>query len=251
MGATTEAQPKAQAPARVQAKAQTQPKAEIPISVVLKARNKWHHFESLEASRSKEKSCHRALKTNVFRYSRRRCSPQRRSRCTTFPNIRDTQSLIDILSEMGVKVTLLGEGSYTFQADDIQMDFLESEAYRKKASAIRGVYYVARSSFSPLQASQSATAPAEIKLGRRHLDTHFNGFRKTRRSLHLRQENRRLSHRCLSPHGRLCTLRRSLRHRHSQYRHGGCISPRQNDPLQRRLRALCAAAMPPAQPNGR
>ncbi|RYF55420.1 MAG: UDP-N-acetylglucosamine 1-carboxyvinyltransferase, partial [Cytophagaceae bacterium] len=54
------------------------------------------------------------------------------------PSIRDVNQLIDLLGDMGVWVTRVGEGSYRFQASDVNLDYLESDTYKRKAAALRG-----------------------------------------------------------------------------------------------------------------
>ena len=54
------------------------------------------------------------------------------------PNILDVNKLIDLLIAMGVKVTRHGNGVYTFKADDVNLDYLESDAFRADGSALRG-----------------------------------------------------------------------------------------------------------------
>ena len=54
------------------------------------------------------------------------------------PNIRDVNKLIELLSDMGVKVQKLGPESYTFQSDAVNLDYLETQDFLNKASALRG-----------------------------------------------------------------------------------------------------------------
>src|ERR1043165_8010263 len=54
------------------------------------------------------------------------------------PGIREVIALIDLLGDMGVKVTWLSESSVRFQADDINLGYLETEAYKHKAASLRG-----------------------------------------------------------------------------------------------------------------
>ncbi len=53
------------------------------------------------------------------------------------PNIRDVNKLIELLADMGVKVQQLGPESYSFQADEVNLDYLETENFLAKASALR------------------------------------------------------------------------------------------------------------------
>ncbi|HNQ13290.1 MAG TPA: UDP-N-acetylglucosamine 1-carboxyvinyltransferase [Bacteroidia bacterium] len=102
------------------------------------------------------------------------CTPERVI-INNIPDIRDVNKLIDLLQEIGVKVEQLGKGSYSFQADDIDMDFMETERFAKLASALRGSIMIV----GPLLARFGKAAipkPGGDKIGRRRLDTHFTGF---------------------------------------------------------------------------
>lgn len=93
------------------------------------------------------------------------------------PNIVDVNKLIDLLSDMGVKVTKEGPETYTFQADEVNLDFMETEEYLKKASALRGSVML----LGPLLArfgTGKLSKPGGDKIGRRRMDTHFTGFQK-------------------------------------------------------------------------
>ncbi len=91
------------------------------------------------------------------------------------PAIVDVIKLIDLLAAMGVEVTQLGEESYKFKAQHVNVDFLETEEYIKKASSLRGSIMV----LGPLLArfgKAKIPQPGGDKIGRRRLDTHFIGF---------------------------------------------------------------------------
>jgi UDP-N-acetylglucosamine 1-carboxyvinyltransferase len=93
------------------------------------------------------------------------------------PDIRDVNKLIELLASMGVKVEKLKESSYRFQASDIDLDYLETQAYKEKAAALRGSIMV----LGPLLARYGKSKipkPGGDKIGRRRLDTHFLGFEK-------------------------------------------------------------------------
>ena len=93
------------------------------------------------------------------------------------PNIRDVNKLIELLSEMGVKVEKINSDTYTFQANEVNIDFLESEKYKKMASSLRGSIML----LGPLLAryhKAKIPQPGGDKIGRRRLDTHFTGFQK-------------------------------------------------------------------------
>lgn len=99
------------------------------------------------------------------------------------PNIRDVNKLIELLSDMGVKVTKLGPESYSFQSDEINLDYLETEDFLKKASALRGSVMI----LGPLLTrfgTGKLSKPGGDKIGRRRMDTHFTGFQKLGATFH-------------------------------------------------------------------
>lgn len=94
---------------------------------------------------------------------------------SNIPEIVDVMKLIDLLKDMGVKVERMGKGHYTFQADQVDLDFLKTADYKKKAAALRGSIMVV----GPLLARFGKgyiPKPGGDKIGRRRLDTHFLGF---------------------------------------------------------------------------
>lgn len=91
------------------------------------------------------------------------------------PDIIDVNKLIFILSELGVKVEKLAPNSYCFQADEINLEYLESSDFRKDGSSLRGSIMIV----GPLLARFGKgfiPRPGGDKIGRRRLDTHFEGF---------------------------------------------------------------------------
>jgi UDP-N-acetylglucosamine 1-carboxyvinyltransferase len=93
------------------------------------------------------------------------------------PNIVDVNKLIDLIGDLGCKVEKLGPESYRFTADAVNTQFLETDAYRKKAAALRGSVML----LGPILArfgKASIPKPGGDKIGRRRLDTHFIGFEK-------------------------------------------------------------------------
>jgi len=99
------------------------------------------------------------------------------------PNIRDVNKLIELLADMGVKVEKLGAESYSFQADSVNMDYLETEEFLLKASALRGSVMI----LGPLLArfgKGKLSKPGGDKIGRRRMDTHFFGFQKLGAQFH-------------------------------------------------------------------
>ena len=93
------------------------------------------------------------------------------------PDILDVNNLIDLLRRMGSKVRNLGGGSWSFQADDIDAEFLRSDAFLKKNSSLRGAIMLT----GPMLARFGyaiTSKPGGDKIGRRRLDTHFEGLKK-------------------------------------------------------------------------
>lgn len=93
------------------------------------------------------------------------------------PDIRDVNKLIELLRDMGVKVERNAPDTYTFQADNINLDYLNSEQFVEQGRAIRGSVMIV----GPLLARFGAAKmpkPGGDKIGRRRLDTHFIGLEK-------------------------------------------------------------------------
>ena len=91
------------------------------------------------------------------------------------PDIIDVNKLIFILGELGVKIEKLGANSYTFQADEINLNYLESSDFKRDGSSLRGSIMIV----GPLLARFGKgyiPKPGGDKIGRRRLDTHFEGF---------------------------------------------------------------------------
>jgi len=96
-------------------------------------------------------------------------------RMENVPNIRDVNILIDLLRDLNVTVNQLDESTYTFKADNVDVDYLSSEDYKTKSSRIRGSIMIV----GPLLARYGKgyiPKPGGDKIGRRRLDTHFIGF---------------------------------------------------------------------------
>lgn len=93
------------------------------------------------------------------------------------PNIRDVNQLINLLGDLGVRVERLSESSVRFQADKVNMGYLETALYKQKATALRGSVML----LGPMLGrfgKGSISRPGGDKIGRRRLDTHFLGFEK-------------------------------------------------------------------------
>jgi UDP-N-acetylglucosamine 1-carboxyvinyltransferase len=93
------------------------------------------------------------------------------------PDIIDVNKLIDLLENLGVKIQKLGAGSYSFQADEVNLEYLKSEQFKKDGRGLRGSIMIV----GPLLARFGKgyiPKPGGDKIGRRRLDTHFEGFMK-------------------------------------------------------------------------
>ena len=109
------------------------------------------------------------------------------------PDIRDVNKLIQLLKDIGVKVTKTisqesKDNSYTFQADALNMQYLESDEFVEKCAGLRGSVLM----IGPLLARMgkaTVAKPGGDKIGRRRLDTHFLGFKYLGAKFH-RVENR-------------------------------------------------------------
>ena len=98
-------------------------------------------------------------------------------RISNIPNILDVNNLIKLLQDIGVKVVQHARNDYSFKADELNLDFLASDDFVKKCSALRGSVLL----IGPLlgrYGKATVAQPGGDKIGRRRLDTHFLGFKK-------------------------------------------------------------------------
>ena len=96
-------------------------------------------------------------------------------RITNIPDIKDVKLLIKILGDLGVKVKKNGKGDYTFKADSIDLEYIKSNEFKKNGSRLRGSIML----LGPMLARFGEAympIPGGDKIGRRRLDTHFQGF---------------------------------------------------------------------------
>ncbi len=94
---------------------------------------------------------------------------------SNIPDIQDVNKLIFILGELGVKIDRVNADTYTFQADEIDLKYLESDKFKNDGSSLRGSIMIV----GPLLARFGKAfipRPGGDKIGRRRLDTHFEGF---------------------------------------------------------------------------
>ena len=105
------------------------------------------------------------------------------------PDILDVNQLIRILGNLGVKIQKLGKGKLAFIADDVNLEYLKSELFKKDASSLRGSIMIV----GPLLARFGKgyiPRPGGDKIGRRRLDTHFEGFIKLGAKFRYNREER-------------------------------------------------------------
>ena len=98
-------------------------------------------------------------------------------RISNIPDILDVNNLIRLLQDIGVKVVQHARNDYSFKADELNLDFLASDDFVKKCSALRGSVLL----IGPLlgrYGKATVAQPGGDKIGRRRLDTHFLGFKK-------------------------------------------------------------------------
>jgi len=104
------------------------------------------------------------------------------------PEIIDVNKLIVLLGKLGVKVNKLAKGSYSFQSDEINLEYLETEAFKVDGRGLRGSIMIV----GPLLARFGKgyiPKPGGDKIGRRRLDTHFEGFIKLGASFRYNRED--------------------------------------------------------------
>jgi UDP-N-acetylglucosamine 1-carboxyvinyltransferase len=96
---------------------------------------------------------------------------------TNIPDILDVNLLIELLGEMNVKIERPQRDTCLFKADDVNIDYLHSEAYKKKSGRLRGSVMLAGPMLSRFRKA-FIPKPGGDKIGRRRLDTHIIGFEK-------------------------------------------------------------------------
>ncbi|MGM0932930.1 MAG: UDP-N-acetylglucosamine 1-carboxyvinyltransferase [Bacteroidota bacterium] len=105
------------------------------------------------------------------------------------PDILDVNKLIGLLKNLGVKINKKGKGSYTFKSDELNLDYLSSDQFKKDGSGLRGSIMIV----GPLLARFGKgfiPKPGGDKIGRRRLDTHFEGFIKLGAEFRYNKEER-------------------------------------------------------------
>jgi len=105
------------------------------------------------------------------------------------PDILDVNKLINLLKNLGVKIEKLGKGSYSFQSDDLDMDYLNSEQFKIDGGGLRGSIMIVGPMLGRF-GKGFIPKPGGDKIGRRRLDTHFEGFMKLGADFRYNKEER-------------------------------------------------------------
>ncbi len=108
---------------------------------------------------------------------------------SNIPDILDVNKLIGLLKNLGVKINEKGKGSYAFKSDELNLDYLSSDQFKKDGSGLRGSIMIV----GPLLARFGKgfiPKPGGDKIGRRRLDTHFEGFIKLGAEFRYNREER-------------------------------------------------------------
>ena len=96
---------------------------------------------------------------------------------SNIPDILDVNNLISLLADMGVEVNRISSDTYTFKAENVNMNYLQTEDFYNKSASLRGSVMIV----GPLVARYGKAIipkPGGDKIGRRRLDTHFVGIQK-------------------------------------------------------------------------
>ena len=96
-------------------------------------------------------------------------------RIKNIPDIKDVNKLIEILQDFNVKVTKNGKGDYTFKSDEVNFDYIKSKEFKKDGAKLRGSVMILGPMLARFGEAYMPT-PGGDKIGRRRLDTHFQGF---------------------------------------------------------------------------
>ncbi|MDO9000094.1 MAG: UDP-N-acetylglucosamine 1-carboxyvinyltransferase [Bacteroidota bacterium] len=107
---------------------------------------------------------------------------------SNIPNIVDINKLIELLSELGVKVEKTGHEEFTFQADDVNIDYLVSPEFKKKGGSLRGSMMIVGPMLTRFGKAYMPK-PGGDKIGRRRVDTHFIGFEALGAKFHYHDES--------------------------------------------------------------
>lgn len=126
-------------------------------------------------------------------------------RVTNIPDIHDVNRLIEILGDFGVKITKNGKGDYTFQADNINFDYIKSDEFKKDGARLRGSVMLLGPMLARFGEAYMPT-PGGDKIGRRRLDTHFQGFVELGAEFHFDEEEHFYTLKADELHGKFILL---------------------------------------------
>ena len=93
------------------------------------------------------------------------------------PDIRDVNKLILLLKEIGVRVEKKNSGTYTFQASEVDLEYMKTEDFKLKGGSLRGSIMILGPLLSRFKKAYMPQ-PGGDKIGRRRMDTHYIGFQK-------------------------------------------------------------------------
>lgn len=108
---------------------------------------------------------------------------------SNIPDIRDVNKLIQILGNLGVKIQKIKKGEYSFQSDELHLEYLESDQFKQDGSGLRGSIMIVGPLLARFGKGYIPT-PGGDKIGRRRLDTHFEGFIKLGADFRYNREER-------------------------------------------------------------
>jgi UDP-N-acetylglucosamine 1-carboxyvinyltransferase len=136
-----------------------------------------HSFEVIGGKKLKGEIIPQGAKNEALQIISAVLLTPERMTISNIPDILDVNLLIDLLAEMGVKVDRPQRDTCIFQADDIDTDYLRSDAYRQKSGRLRGSVMLAGPMLARFRKA-FISKPGGDKIGRRRLDTHIIGFEK-------------------------------------------------------------------------
>ena len=136
-----------------------------------------HSFEVIGGKRLKGEIVPQGAKNEALQIISAVLLTPEKIRITNIPDILDVNLLIELLGEMGVKIDRVSRDTCIFQADDVNIDYLRSSAYRSKSGKLRGSVMMAGPMLARFRKA-FISKPGGDKICRRRLDTHFIGFEK-------------------------------------------------------------------------
>lgn len=126
-------------------------------------------------------------------------------RVKNIPDIHDVNRLIEILGDFGVKITKNAHGDFTFRADAVNFDYIKSNDFKKDGSRLRGSIMLLGPMLAKFGEAYMPT-PGGDKIGRRRLDTHFQGFVELGAEFHYDEKEYLYSLKAKELHGKFILL---------------------------------------------